>query len=83
MSGIGNDFQIVSLSNCYVIGNEKDSDSYGGIFKIDQEVAQLEKRRGGVGTDLSFLRPAGSPGPPKNVRLQVRVLFRSWNVTAT
>lgn len=61
MSGIGNDFQIVSLSNCYVIGNEKDSDSYGGIFKIDQEVAQLEKRRGGVGTDLSFLRPAGSP----------------------
>jgi ribonucleoside-diphosphate reductase alpha chain len=61
MSGIGNDFQVVSLSNCYVIGNEGETDSYGGIFKIDQEIAQLEKRRGGVGTDLSFLRPYGSP----------------------
>lgn len=61
MSGIGNDLQIVSLSNCYVIGNDGESDSYGGIFKIDQEIAQLEKRRGGVGTDLSFVRPTGSP----------------------
>lgn len=60
MSGIGNDIQVVSLSNCYVIGNDGETDSYGGIFKIDQEIAQLEKRRGGVGTDLSFLRPAGS-----------------------
>lgn len=59
MSGIGNDFQVVSLSNCFVIGNE--SDSYGGIMKLDQEVAQLEKRRGGVGLDLSFIRPLGSP----------------------
>lgn len=61
MSGIGNNFQVVSLSNCFVIGNEGDGDSYGGIMKIDQELVQLEKRRGGVGTDLSFVRPAGSP----------------------
>ena len=61
MSGIGNDYQIVSLSNCFVIGNETDSDSYGGILKLDQEVVQLQKRRGGVGLDLSFIRPAGSP----------------------
>jgi ribonucleotide reductase alpha subunit len=61
MSGIGNDYQVVSLSNCFVIGNEKDSDSYGGIMKLDQEIVQLQKRRGGVGTDLSFIRPAGSP----------------------
>ena len=63
MSGIGNDFQIVSLSNCFVIGNkiDKHNDSYGGIIKIDQEIAQLQKRRGGVGNDLSFIRPAGSP----------------------
>lgn len=61
MSGIGNDYQVVSLSNCYVIGNDKDSDSYGGIMKLDQETAQLQKRRGGVGLDLSFVRPKGSP----------------------
>jgi len=61
MSGIGNDFQIVSLSNCFVIGNERDSDSYGGILKLDQEIVQLQKRRGGVGLDLSFIRPNGSP----------------------
>ena len=61
MSGIGNNLQIVSLSNCFVIGNEKDSDSYGGIMKLDQEMVQLQKRRGGVGLDLSFIRPAGSP----------------------
>jgi ribonucleoside-diphosphate reductase alpha chain len=61
MSGIGNEFQVVSLSNCFVIGNEKDSDSYGGIMKLDQELVQLEKRRGGVGMDLSFVRPSGSP----------------------
>ena len=61
MSGIGNTFQVVSLSNCFVIGNEGNSDSYGGIMKLDQELVQLEKRRGGVGTDLSFVRPAGSP----------------------
>lgn len=61
MSGIGNDFQIVSLSNCFVIGNETESDSYGGILKLDQEIVQLEKRRGGVGVDLSFIRPTGSP----------------------
>ena len=61
MAGIGNDFQISSLSNCFVIGNKGSSDSYGGIMKIDQEQVQLMKRRGGVGHDLSQLRPAGSP----------------------
>ena len=61
MSGIGNDYQIVSLSNCFVIGNDRDSDSYGGIIKLDQEIAQLQKRRGGVGLDMSFIRPSGSP----------------------
>jgi len=61
MAGIGNDFQASSLSNCFVIGNDGDSDSYGGIMKIDQEQVQLMKRRGGVGHDLSHIRPAGSP----------------------
>lgn len=61
MSGIGNDFQVVSLSNCFVIGNKGESDSYGGILKIDQEQIQLMKRRGGVGHDLSHIRPKGSP----------------------
>jgi len=61
MSGIGNDHQIASLSNCFVIGNEGDSDSYGGVMKIDQEQVQLMKRRGGVGHDLSHIRPKGSP----------------------
>jgi ribonucleoside-diphosphate reductase alpha chain len=60
MAGIGNPFQIASLSNCFVIGNEGDSDSYGGIMKIDQEQVQLMKRRGGVGHDLSHIRPKGS-----------------------
>ncbi len=61
MTGIGNEFQIASLSNCFVIGNEGESDSYGGVMKIDQEQVQLMKRRGGVGHDLSHLRPKGSP----------------------
>ncbi len=61
MTGIGNDFQIASLSNCFVIGNEGPSDSYGAILKIDQEQVQLMKRRGGVGHDLSHIRPKGSP----------------------
>jgi ribonucleoside-diphosphate reductase alpha chain len=61
MSGIGNDFQIVSLSNCFVVGNIGQSDSYGGILKVDQEIVQLEKRRGGVGTDVTHIRPVGSP----------------------
>ncbi len=60
MSGIGNHFQIASLSNCFVIGNEDNADSYGGIMKIDQEQVQLMKRRGGVGHDLSHIRPKGS-----------------------
>ena len=61
MSGIGNTRQIVSLSNCFVIGNEGLTDSYGGVMRIDEEQVQLMKRRGGVGHDLSHLRPAGSP----------------------
>lgn len=61
MAGIGNDFQISSLSNCFVIGTNGQADSYGGILKIDQEQVQLMKRRGGVGHDLSHIRPEGSP----------------------
>src|SRR5690554_1373980 len=60
MTGIGNPHQIASLSNCFVIGNPGNSDSYGGIMKIDQEQVQLMKRRGGVGHDLSHVRPRGS-----------------------
>lgn len=61
MAGIGNKYQISSLSNCFVIGNEGNSDSYGGILKVDQEQVQLMKRRGGVGHDLTHIRPGGSP----------------------
>ena len=61
MAGIGNNMQISSLSNCFVIGNDGKSDSYGGILKVDQEQVQLMKRRGGVGHDLSHIRPTGSP----------------------
>ncbi|RPI42826.1 MAG: ribonucleoside-diphosphate reductase, adenosylcobalamin-dependent, partial [Bacteroidetes bacterium] len=61
MTGIGNHFQIASLSNCFVIGHQGSADSYGGIMKIDQEQVQLMKRRGGVGHDLSHIRPTGSP----------------------
>lgn len=60
MTGIGNNFQVASLSNCFVIGNGIDSDSYGSIMKIDEEQVQLMKRRGGVGHDLSNIRPKGS-----------------------
>jgi ribonucleoside-diphosphate reductase alpha chain len=59
MTGIGNNFQIASLSNCFVVGNG--ADSYGGIIMVDQEQVQLMKRRGGVGHDLSHIRPKGSP----------------------
>ena len=61
MTGIGNHFQVASLSNCFVIGLDGDADSYGAIIRIDEEQVQLMKRRGGVGHDLSHLRPAGSP----------------------
>ena len=61
MTGIGNNFQVASLSNCFVIGHKKPADSYGGIFRMDEEQVQLMKRRGGVGHDLSHIRPAGSP----------------------
>jgi len=61
MAGIGNPFQIGSLSNCFVIGNNGLADSYGGIMKTDEEQVQLMKRRGGVGHDLSHIRPKGSP----------------------
>ncbi len=61
MAGIGNNFQVGSLSNCFVIGLDGEPDSYGGIIKIDEEQVQLMKRRGGVGHDLSHIRPLGSP----------------------
>ena len=61
MTGIGNNYQISSLSNCFVIGIDGDSDSYGAIIKLDEEQVQLMKRRGGVGHDLSHIRPEGSP----------------------
>ena len=61
MTGIGNDFQVASLSNCFVIGLDGKADSYGGIIRIDEEQVQLMKRRGGVGHDLSHIRPKGSP----------------------
>ncbi len=61
MTGIGNDHQVASLSNCFVIGHQNPADSYGGIMKIDEEQVQLMKRRGGVGHDLSHIRPGGSP----------------------
>ena len=61
MTGIGNNLQIASLSNCFVIGHKNPADSYGGIIRIDEEQVQLMKRRGGVGHDLSHIRPTGSP----------------------
>ncbi len=61
MTGIGNKFQVASLSNCFVIGHKHPADSYGGIFRMDEEQVQLMKRRGGVGHDLSHIRPTGSP----------------------
>ncbi len=61
MTGIGNNFQVASLSNCFVIGDNGPSDSYGAIMQVDQEQVQLMKRRGGVGHDLSHIRPKGSP----------------------
>ena len=61
MTGIGNNYQVASLSNCFVIGCDGSSDSYGAIIKIDEEQVQLMKRRGGVGNDLSHIRPKGSP----------------------
>ena len=61
MTGIGNDYQVASLSNCFVIGQDGSADSYGAIIQIDEEQVQLMKRRGGVGHDLSHVRPHGSP----------------------
>ena len=61
MTGIGNDFQVASLSNCFVIGLDGPADSYGAVIKIDEEQVQLMKRRGGVGHDLTHIRPSGSP----------------------
>lgn len=61
MTGIGNNYQVASLSNCFVIGVDGDADSYGAIMRVDEEQVQLMKRRGGVGHDLSQLRPKGSP----------------------
>ena len=61
MTGIGNNHQVASLSNCFVIGLDGNADSYGAIMRIDEEQVQLMKRRGGVGHDLSHIRPKGSP----------------------
>ena len=61
MTGIGNSFQVASLSNCFVVGLDGDADSYGAIMRIDEEQVQLMKRRGGVGHDLTHIRPKGSP----------------------
>lgn len=61
MTGIGNDYQVASLSNCFVIGMDGSADSYGAIIRVDEEQVQLMKRRGGVGHDLSHIRPKGSP----------------------
>ena len=61
MTGIGNNYQIASLSNCFVIGMDGNADSYGAIIRVDEEQVQLMKRRGGVGHDLSHIRPKGSP----------------------
>lgn len=61
MTGIGNNFQVASLSNCFVVGIDGEPDSYGSILRIDEEQVQLMKRRGGVGHDLSHIRPKGSP----------------------
>ena len=77
MTGIGNPYQIASLSNCFVIGNDGDGDSYGGIMKIDQEQVQLMKRRGGVGHDLSHIRPKGSP--VKNSALTSTGIVLLWS----
>ena len=77
MTGIGNDFQVASLSNCFVIGIDGAADSYGGIIRIDEEQVQLMKRRGGVGHDLSHIRPKGSP--VKNSALPPD-WCPSWNV---
>jgi ribonucleoside-diphosphate reductase alpha chain len=62
MTGIGNNHQVASLSNCFVIGFDGNADSYGAIMRIDEEQVQLMKRRGGVGHDLIHIRPKGSPG---------------------
>ena len=61
MTGIGNNFQVASLSNCFVVGLDGDTDSYGAVLRIDEEQVQLMKRRGGVGHDLSNIRPKGTP----------------------
>ena len=80
MTGIGNDHQIASLSNCFVIGIDGDADSYGAIMRLDEEQVQLMKRRGGVGHDLSRSVPRAllSTTPP----LPRRDWFRSWNASA-
>ena len=74
MAGIGNDFQTGSLSNCFVVGLDGHPDSYGSIIKIDEEQVQLMKRRGGVGHDLSDLRPKGMP-----VKNDIRIRQERWH----
>ena len=79
MTGIGNNYQVASLSNCFVIGLDGNADSYGAIMRIDEEQVQLMKRRGGVGHDLTHIRPKGSPVNNICPDLQ-RSLFLSWSV---
>ena len=81
MTGIGNTFQVASLSNCFVIGHKNPADSYGGIFRMDEEQVQLMKRRGGVGHDLSDIRPTGSP--VLNSALTSTGIVPSWSDTQT
>ena len=95
MTGIGNDFQVASLSNCFVIGLDGDADSYGAILRIDEEQVQLMKRRGGVGHDLSHIRPKGSwrstvqarcrsstsSSAAKKAPSRSNTITRSWNST--
>ena len=81
MTGIGNNFQVGSLSNCFVIGLDGSPDSYGGVIRIDEEQVQLMKRRGGVGHDLSHIRPKVCRS--KTLRLLPRASYPSWSVTPT
>ena len=80
MAGIGNDDSITSLSNCFVIGSNDKSDSYGSIFRTDEEQVQLMKRRGGVGHDISHLRPSGAMA--NNSILAGVAGFRSYTTNA-
>lgn len=82
MTGIGNNHQLASLSNCFVIGDDGDGDSYGAVMKLDEEQVQLMKRRGGVGHDLDALRPKGSP-VNNSALTSTGLVLSLWSATAT